>query len=136
MTIERFTIIDETRPNAVEVEIDRGRVRLSAAVIGQALGWELKPQGLCRGETCIPVGRDSVDERGIDLGALAELLSRPLAADVGERVACLGASVAERAAKLSSLEAPDFALPDLSGNIHHLSDHRGKKVLLVAYASW
>jgi peroxiredoxin len=27
-------------------------------------------------------------------------------------------------------------LPDLSGRMHALSDFRGKKVLLVAYASW
>ena len=26
--------------------------------------------------------------------------------------------------------------PDLEGKLHSLSDHRGKKVLLVAYASW
>jgi len=32
--------------------------------------------------------------------------------------------------------APDFALPDPSGRVHRLSDHRGKKVLLVTWASW
>ena len=31
---------------------------------------------------------------------------------------------------------PDFELPDLSGTLHRLSDHRGRKVLLIAYASW
>ena len=32
--------------------------------------------------------------------------------------------------------APDFSLPDLAGRLHTLSDYRGKKVLLIAYASW
>ena len=32
--------------------------------------------------------------------------------------------------------APDFTLPDLAGHMHSLSDYRGKKVLLIAYASW
>jgi len=41
-----------------------------------------------------------------------------------------------RARALASLEAPDFTLPDLDGRLHTLSNHRGKKVLLVAYASW
>ena len=73
---------------------------------------------------------------GIDLAALAELLSRPLALDVGERVAYLAASAAERGAQLATLRAPEFSLPDLGGRLHSLSDYRGKKVLLVAYASW
>ena len=47
-----------------------------------------------------------------------------------------GVSAAERGARLNALEAPDFRLPDLSGAQHSLSEHRGKKVLLVAYASW
>ena len=32
--------------------------------------------------------------------------------------------------------APDFTLPDLEGRLHSLSEHRGKKVLLVTWASW
>ena len=48
----------------------------------------------------------------------------------------LGASSAERCGRLASLEAPDFELPDLAGRLHRLSDQRGKKVLLIAYASW
>jgi peroxiredoxin len=34
------------------------------------------------------------------------------------------------------LMAPDFTLPDLSGTPRRLSDLRGKKVLLVTWASW
>jgi peroxiredoxin len=37
---------------------------------------------------------------------------------------------------MTSLEAPDFTLPDLEGALHSLSDHRGKKRLLIAWASW
>lgn len=31
---------------------------------------------------------------------------------------------------------PDFLLPNLDGGFGRLSDHRGKKVLLVHFASW
>ena len=39
-------------------------------------------------------------------------------------------------AQLASLEAPDFTLPDLDGNLHSLSNYRGRKVLLATYGSW
>jgi peroxiredoxin len=32
--------------------------------------------------------------------------------------------------------APDFALPDLAGKEHKLSDYRGKDVLLIFWATW
>jgi hypothetical protein len=37
---------------------------------------------------------------------------------------------------LSSLTAPDFTLPDMQGKLRSFSDFRGKKVLLVTWASW
>jgi hypothetical protein len=48
----------------------------------------------------------------------------------------LGRSARDRRAALASLEAPDFALPYPAGRVHRLSDYRGKKVLLVTWASW
>ena len=67
---------------------------------------------------------------------LAARGDRPFAVDREERVACVGVAAAARSAVLASLEAPDFALPDLAGCTHRLSDHRGRKVLLVVWASW
>ena len=48
----------------------------------------------------------------------------------------LGASAGDRASQLASMEAPDFTLPDLEGHLHSLRDQRGKKTLLIAWASW
>ena len=81
-----------------------------------------------------PVELDETD--GVARATLAETSGRPVAIDRDERAAYLGVSAAERAKALSSLDAPDFTLPDLDGRLHSLSEHRGKKVLLVAYASW
>jgi len=75
-------------------------------------------------------------QEGVDLAKRAEVGGRPVAVDVEERAAYLGVSASERARPLAALEAPDFTLPDLEGRLHSLSDHRGKKVFLVAYASW
>jgi hypothetical protein len=133
-----LTLIDGERRHAIGAQQGGGRVQLDAADVEAALGWKLTREGLCRGSVCIPV-RDRVSlvrDGGLDLEALATLLDRPLALDGEERVAALGERAEDRAAALATLEAPDFTLPDLSGRLHTLSDHRGKKVLLIAYASW
>jgi hypothetical protein len=133
-----FTLLDETRPLTVDATVGPDGVRLAPDVVRNALGWELMPQGLCRGDVCVtvPPGNALVRADGVDLGTLASLLGRPLALDVDERAACLGAAASERARRLESLEAPDFTLPDVDGRPHTLSGFRGKKVLLVAWASW
>jgi hypothetical protein len=78
-----------------------------------------------------------VDARdGQTRASAAQGSGRPVAMDLGERAAYLGVSAEERGRRLASLEAPDFTLPDLDGHPHSLSDHRGKKVFLVAYGSW
>ena len=37
---------------------------------------------------------------------------------------------------LASLTGPDFSLPDMAGKMHSLAEFRGKKILLVTWASW
>ena len=133
-----FTLLDETRPLAVDATVDPNGIRLSPAVVRDALGWELKPQGLCQGARCIPVPPSAVLVRdgAIDLATLADLLGRPLALDAAEGAACLGVAATDRARTLASLDAPDFTLPDLDARPHTLSAYRGKKIFLIAFASW
>jgi len=133
-----FTVIEAGQRFDVEADVSGANVRLDPEVIEQSLGWSLKPEGLCRDEVCVPVrDRDAlVVDAGIDLAAFAAALGRPLALDAAEGAAAIGTAPADVSAQLASLEAPDFTLPDLEGKLHSLSDHRGKKVLLVAYASW
>ena len=135
---QTFTLLEGSDAHDVEASVDGGHVTLPVDAVEDALGWELKPEGLCRGAVCIPVRDRSALERdgGIDLEALADALGRPLALDVDERAAALGTPAADRTQSMASLEAPDFTLPDLEGRMHSLSEHRGKKVLLIAYASW
>ena len=133
-----FTLLAEGSAAQTVATVEGDAVRLEPALVSRTLGWELKPQGLCKDERCVPV-RDRAPLQGpdgIDLRALAGALKLPLAIDVEEKIACLGSSADERGARLASLEAPDFTLPDLAGRLHSLSDYRGKKILLVAYASW
>lgn len=138
MTQERFTIIDDGRDAAVEAAVEDGAVRLAPEAMSAALGWVLSAEGLCRDTVCVPVlpGAPLVRPDGIDLAELARILDRPLALDLDERVAYLGMSAHDRRSALRTLVAPDFTLPDLAERPHALSEHRGKKVLLVVYASW
>lgn len=133
-----FTLLDGTEPHDLPARIDGEHVHLDVEAFREHFGWQLKPEGLCRDDVCIPVrDRDAlVGGAGLSLTKLADLLGRPLALDIGERAAALGTAHTARAAEMASLEAPDFELPDLDGQLHRLSDHRGKKVLLIAYASW
>ena len=106
--------------------------------ITTTLGWEIKPEGLCKGDVCIPLPNapDLVDGDTLNLTRLAELIGRPLAVSIEDQAAYLGQPLERLAATVGQLDAPDFTLPDLDGKMHSLSDHRGSKLLLAAWASW
>lgn len=105
-----------------------------------ATGWEVKPEGLCQGPTCVPIPADLEEEfvrdGQVNLSALWRRLGQPVLHSDRSDVWILAQSAGERRASLASLEAPDFALPDLADRVHRLSDYRGRKVLLVTWASW
>ena len=105
-------------------------------------GWELKPEGACKGDICIPIPSQRESEfvreggKAFNLAAFARHLGQPVVHDDTNGVWYFGEGAMKRRESLASLEAPDFELPDLDGKMHRLSDYRGKKVLLAAWASW
>jgi hypothetical protein len=70
-----------------------------------------------------------------NMTAFANLVHQPVAHDAALATWYFGLRSDQRQ-QLSSLQAPDFTLPDLHGKLHRLSDFRGKKILLVTWASW
>jgi hypothetical protein len=133
-----FTLIEQKGAREVAARVEAGRVLLSAEALREALGWELHEGTLCNEAMCVPLPAGSQLGQGgvFDLAEVAATLDRPVAIDVDARAAFLGISAGERAQALGSLIAPDFTLPDLAGRPHTLSSHRGKKVFMVAWASW
>jgi hypothetical protein len=113
-------------------------VLVDSSDLPAALGWELKPEGLCRDDVCVPV-RDQralfTDER-LDLERVAEALRRLSVIDADARIASIALSAEERHRALDSLVAPSFELADLHGTSHRLEEWHGRKRLLVAFASW
>jgi hypothetical protein len=95
-------------------------------------GWELKPEGLCKDELCIPYPMPDGDT--VDLRAIAEALQMPLVSDEAHNLWSLGPRSGGRA--LLSAEAPDLVLPNLDGEDFSLRSLRGQKIFLLAWASW
>lgn len=133
----QVTIIeDEAR--TVEATPDKERMLIDPDHLGDALGWELKPEGLCRGDVCVPVRDPStlMAQGQLDVAAVAAALGRPAVIDAQAGLAAIALPAEQRKQALESLQAAPFALPDLDGVTHQLSEWRGKKKLLVAFASW
>jgi hypothetical protein len=135
------TLLTERGEIAVPgAQVEGERLWLSEADLERATGWALKPEGLCRGSTCVPIptgrGEAMVRSGRVDVAAFWRYLDSPVVRSADSGVWVLGEGATGSATRLRSLEAPDFALPDRAGRMHSLSDHRGKKVLLVSWASW
>jgi hypothetical protein len=104
---------------------------VSADQFAAGTGWTIKPEGACKGDVCVPLGRSA----GFDLRATAERLRMALVHDEVAGLWALGPeTLGDRA--LISAEAPDLVLDDLAGNPFRLSSLRGQKVVLVSWAPY
>lgn len=110
----------------------------------RATKFALKPQGVCRDELCFPIPKARkaafLKAQGkttwFNLSEFARLIRQPAAHDAESAVWFFGPRADEQNGYVESLVAPDFTLPDAGGKPHSLSEFRGKKVLLVTWASW
>jgi hypothetical protein len=96
--------------------------------------FEVKPQGACREDLCIPISKDLVRGEWFNLTAFARKTSEAYLNE--SNVWSFGEIPVLRGAFVNSRIALDFAVPDRHGKIVHLNDFRGKKVLVVTWASW
>ncbi len=116
----------------------RGTFLIDPGDLPRALGWELKPSGLCRDGVCVPVrdlGAVRVGEL-LDVAAVAAVVCRPSVVDVDAGIVAVALPAELRRGALGDLDAPDFTLPDLDDTLHSLEEWSGSKKLLVAFSSW
>jgi hypothetical protein len=110
---------------------------IDADAFAAGTGWKLKPEGACKAETCVPLPADARTHDGrAAVPVIAEMLGMPLVADAAAGIWALGPETRVTGRALTSAVAPELVLPDIDGNPFRLSSLLGRKVLLVAWASW
>lgn len=132
-----------------ERRLDHARVEgeelwLTLPDLRAASGWELKPEGVCLDEICVPVPderfsalvRNEPSGTLFNLTEFARLIQQPFAYDAKNAVWYFGPAAWEWKTRLTSAHAPDFSLPDIQGRMHSLSELVGKKVFLLFWATW
>src|SRR5258707_1135905 len=103
---------------------DGDRLLIDPSALPDALGWEWKPEGLCRGNVCVPV-RDRAQLLAggkLDVGAVAGALGRLVVVDAAAGIAAVALPKESRREALQEQHAPTFTLPDLDGGEHSLEE--------------
>ncbi len=137
-------LYQDREPQEVSAEPHGEELWLKLSELTAVSGWQLKPEGVCKEEICVPVPdtrrlaliRDGGSGAMFNLTEFARLIDQPFARDEKTGVWYFGPAGWEWKDRLTSREAPDFSLPDLGGEMHTLSELRGKKVFLLFWASW
>ncbi len=108
-----------------------------------ATGYELKESGVCYDplNICIPLLEDGFTQihsghTWFNVSKLSQKLSQVCISNDDQTVWSLGLIPEVRKAMLDSSIAPDFEIEDMNGEMIRLSDFRGKKVLVVTWATW
>lgn len=102
---------------------------ISAEEFAAGTGWDIKPEGACKGEVCVPL------PDGYSAVNAADRLGMAVVENEAAGLLAFGPESLNGRA-LVTAQAPDVVLPDLDGNEFHLSSLRGKKVVVVAWAPY
>lgn len=110
----------------------------------EVTGFDVKSSGACRGELCFPLKRQGpeaviVERDGkscLALSRWARQLDQVVAHEPDQNAWSFGEIPEAVQAGLLSGAAPDFTLPDRTGKPVRLADFRGKKVMILSWASW
>ncbi len=124
---DRTTKLDKTRADANDLWV-------RSADLPRINEFEVKPQGACRADICIPLSKNLKNGEWFNLTGFARKVGQAFVADSG--VWSFGEVPVVRGSYYNSRIAPDFAVPDRTGRTVRLSDFRGKKVLVITWASW
>ena len=124
-TYDMDAIWDDKRPFVKEIDIEK------------SLGWELKPEGLCKDDSCIPYTPRNEPVSGfVDFLDVTNTLGFSNVLDVELGLAAVDTFSSLRSSALKDRKAPNIELPDTDGELHSLSEWSDKKKLLVAFSSW
>ena len=108
----------------------------------RATGWQMKPEGACLGELCVPLPTNKREEWIADADDWVWFCYSEFADTIGQKyvrdgdVWSRGSVPGVRSVGLESAIAPDFEVAERNGNKLRLSDLRGHKVVLFTWSSW
>lgn len=115
---------------------DRNALWIRKRDLPRVNDFELKPQGACRADLCIPIAKNMTRGEYFNLTAFARKVGQAVVADSDTRVWSFGEIPLLRGGFLESRIAPDVTVPDRAGRPVNLSRFRGRKLLVVTWASW
>lgn len=111
--------------------VDSDGLTLAADALLTATGWALKPEGLCKGDACVPARLTEP----VSLREVAALLGRPLAHEaLGEQVVVVLGEPAGMVVTTGE-NAPVLTLPDVDGQPVPVANP-GRKTAVVAWSTW
>lgn len=137
-----FVITPQGKHTLSNAFVEDGELYVNHSDLAALCGFERREEGLCRDDLCLPSPSDGRwfrmrgEEEYINLSLVADHLGQAVVHSEALDAFSFSATSAERDEYVVGNRAPDFALTDRSGDQRRLSDFRGKKVLLLTWASW
>jgi hypothetical protein len=135
-----ITLVDDDGRHTLQGHADGPRLLADPHDFARSTGWQLTPEGLCRGDVCVPVRERTAllgaDGHVLDVGATATALGLECVVDAARQVVAIGPPASAIGETMASLAAPAFTLPDLDGEPVSLADFDRRKRLLLAWSSW
>jgi hypothetical protein len=105
------------------------RLDITADDFRKGTGWEVKPEGACKDDMCVPL------PSGFALADAASRLGMEVVHDAASGLWAVGPE-SLNGRSLTSAQAPELVLDDVDGTEFRLSSLRGKKVVLVSWAPY
>lgn len=110
-------------------------LRVPAAEFSTVTGWDAKPEGMCRGEVCVPAP-GALDNGVVDVERAAARLGMPIVHDQASGTWSIGAATATGRTLATAVARFPSSLVDAMGNAFDFASLRGRRIIMVAWASW
>ena len=130
-----LTLLYDGRQTALaKSRVESGDLWIPVAELPRVNEFTVKPQGACRADVCIPLPKALKRGGWLNLSGFAQQVRQAV---VNEGALWSFGEMPEvRSGFLQSRTAPEFSAPDRQGKPVTLHDFRGRKVLLLTWASW
>lgn len=110
-------------------------LRVSATDFASTTGWDAKPEGMCRGEVCVPAP-GALDGNTVDVETASARLGMPIVHDAAHGVWSLGPATATGRTLSSAIARFPSSLIDAMGRGFDFASLRGRRIIMIAWASW